>query len=115
MDGLEIQWPTNAGQFPTGIEFRYQGMVGPGATVDSPQIVSQYSYGLIHSWSHGPLLADGMRAAESALFAFNNRPTYTALPSVREMFQDTEAAPESTRQGLTDVDWDQILPSDDPE
>jgi hypothetical protein len=54
LDGAEIKWPNDAGDFPAVIQFGFYADDGTD-TLREPKVISHHRYEAFHSWADGPL------------------------------------------------------------
>lgn len=85
LDGAEIKWPHNAGDFPAVIQFGFYAADGSDPIRD-PKKITHHRYEAFHCWADGPLDSDdGLPENEVQEYRYAGRGSED-VPSVAEMW-----------------------------
>lgn len=85
LDGLEIVWPEDAGDFPGCVSFGFYK--ASGDKIGDPQELIHHQYSLLRGWTNGPLDEEnGVRVIHEVQEYIHGNCTKESAPSVSDMW-----------------------------
>jgi hypothetical protein len=80
LDGLEIKWPNNGGDFPASIQFGFYGSLDVPSDLQGAGVLRLLRYEAVSVDSFGPIAEDGLPESETATYLFAEETKKDAPP-----------------------------------
>ena len=86
LDGAEIKWPNNGGDFPAIIKFGFYVPVEDGKELEVPRVIKHHKYSAYHGYGVGPAAEDdGLPGQEWQHYLYAGESSED-VPSVKDMW-----------------------------
>jgi hypothetical protein len=90
LDGAEIKWPNDGGDFPSDVQFSFYMETEPGKEFSNKREIRHYRYTASHGYGVGPQSQDdGLPEQEWQHYRFFGQ-TSEIVKSVDEMWDETD-------------------------